>query len=71
MGGELIGDKVSSLKKWDYFKVAFRNRFIKSLTLTEKLNLMDIKMKSTETVLDFFDRCTNNMTLFTRLNGRN
>ena len=49
MGGELIGDKVSSLKKWEDFKVAFRNRFIKSLTLTEKLNLMDLQMKSRET----------------------
>ena len=45
-------------------KKAFKNRFIKSLTLTEKLNLMNLQMKSTETVLDFYDRCTNNMTLF-------
>ena len=60
----LLETKSPVLKKWEDFKKAFKNRFIKSLTLTEKLNLMDLQMKSTETVLDFYDRCTNNMTLF-------
>ena len=60
----LLERKAPELKNWEQFKLTFRKRFIKSLTLTEKLNLMELHMKSTETVLDFIDRCRNNVTLF-------
>jgi hypothetical protein len=49
---------------WQEFKTSFRRRFIKSLTLTEKLNLTDLRMTATESCLDFYDRCKNNMYLF-------
>lgn len=60
----LLERKAPELKNWDRFKESFRKRFIKSLTLTEKLNLMELHMKPSETVLDFIDRCRNNVTLF-------
>ena len=52
------------LTDWQEFKTSFRRRFIKSLTLTEKLNLTDLRMTATESCLDFYDRCKNNMYLF-------
>ena len=44
--------------------LCFRKRFVKSLTLTEKLNLTELRMTATESVLDFYDRCNNNINLF-------
>jgi hypothetical protein len=41
------GDKLSS---WDKFKASFKERFIRSLTLTEKMNLRDLKMSGTHSV---------------------
>jgi hypothetical protein len=58
---EAGGDELSN---WDEFKKSFKLRFLKSLTLTEKLNLTDLRMSSTESCLDFYDRCKNNMYLF-------
>jgi hypothetical protein len=52
------------LSDWDIFKKSFKLRFLKSLTLTEKLNLNDLRMSATESCLDFYDRCRNNMYLF-------
>ena len=39
------------LSDWKEFKKSFRRRFIKSLTLTEKLNLTDLRMTAMESWL--------------------
>ena len=46
--GKLLETKSPILKNWEDFKKAFKNRFIKSLNLTEKLNLIDLQMKPSE-----------------------
>ena len=58
---ETRGDELSN---WSAFKSAFKERFIAMLTLNEKMNLRDLKMTSTDTCRDFYDRCVNNVHLF-------
>jgi hypothetical protein len=60
----ILENKGEELSSWDTFKASFKERFIRSLTLTEKMNLRDLKMSGTETCHDFFDRCNNNINLF-------
>jgi hypothetical protein len=60
----LLSEGGDATKSWKAFKKVFKKRFIKSLSLTEKLNLMDLKMKSTESCDDFYDRCKNNYNQF-------
>ena len=56
----LLESQATELTVWE----DFRKRFVKSLTLTEKLNLTELRMTATESVLDFYDRCNNNINLF-------
>lgn len=58
---ETQGDE---MKSWTKFKASFKERFVRSLTLTEKMNLRDLRMSSTESCRDFYDRCNNNLNLF-------
>ena len=60
----LLIESAPEIKSWALFKVAFKKRFIKNLTLTEKLNLMELKMRANESCDDFYDRCKNNYNLF-------
>lgn len=60
----LLEKNAPELKKWDDFKKIFKKRFVKSLTLTEKIALTDLHQKHSETVSQFLDRCTNNLNLF-------
>jgi hypothetical protein len=60
----ILENKGDELSSWDKFKASFKERFVRSLTLTEKMNLRDLKMSGTETCRDFFDRCNNNINLF-------
>ena len=60
----LLSEGGVETRSWTAFKVVFKKRFIKSLSLTEKLNLMDLKMKSSESCDDFYDRCKNNYNQF-------
>ena len=60
----LLESQATELTVWEDFKKSFRKRFVKSLTLTEKLNLTELRMTATESVLDFYDRCNNNINLF-------
>ena len=60
----LLIEDAPEIKSWIEFKKIFRKRFIKNLTLTEKLNLMELKMKSNESCDEFYDRCKNNYNLF-------
>ena len=60
----LLIEKAPEVKSWKLFKKAFKKRFIKNLTLTEKLNLMELRMRANETCDDFYDRCKNNYNLF-------
>ena len=57
----LLEKQDSALKSWLNFKRLFRQRFEKSLTLSEKLALTDLHQKHTESVDQFHDRCTNNL----------
>ena len=63
-GVYILENKGPELESWDTFKKSFRERFIQSLTLQEKMNLRDLRMTSTETCNDFYDRCRNNINLF-------
>ena len=60
----LLDSQATELTVWEDFKKSFRRRFVKSLSLTEKLNLTELRMTATESVLDFYDRCNNNINLF-------
>jgi hypothetical protein len=60
----ILESKGEELRSWAKFKKSFRERFIRSLTLTEKMNLRDLKMTGSESCRDFFDRCNNNINLF-------
>ena len=60
----LLESQANETKDWEVFKASFKKRFVKSLTLTEKLNLTDLRMTASESVLDFYDRCKNNINLF-------
>jgi hypothetical protein len=60
----ILESRGPELENWEKFKGSFKERFIRSLTLTEKMNLRDLKMTSTESCRDFFDRCNNNINLF-------
>ena len=58
---ETAGEEMTS---WSSFKKSFKDRFVRTLTLTEKMNLRDLKMTASESCRDFYDRCTNNLNLF-------
>jgi hypothetical protein len=60
----ILESRGPELDSWVKFKASFRERFIRSLTLTEKMNLRDLKMTGSESCRDFFDRCNNNINLF-------
>ena len=63
-GVHLFKSKSPALEKWDVFKKLFKARFIQALTLNEKMTLRDLKMSASESCLDFYDRCSNNIDLF-------
>ena len=52
------------MSSWSSFKKSFKDRFVRTLTLTEKMNSRDLKMTGSESCRDFYDRCTNNLNLF-------
>ena len=60
----ILEKQLEEMRSWAAFKKSFKDRFVRALTLSEKVNLRDLKMTSTESCRDFFDRCTNNMNLF-------
>ena len=60
----ILESQGEELKSWAKFKKSFKERFIRSLTLTEKMNLRDLKMTGSESCRDFFDRCNNNIQIF-------
>ena len=60
----ILEKQLEEMRSWVKFKKSFKDRFVRALTLTEKLNLRDLKMTASESCRDFFDRCTNNMNLF-------
>ena len=60
----LLGSQATELTVWEDFKKSFKERFAKPVSLAEKLNLMtELRMTASESVLDFYDRCTNNISL--------
>ena len=59
----LLESQATELTVWEDFKKSFKKRFVKSLSLAEKLNLLKPRMTANESVLDFYDRCTNNISL--------
>ena len=63
-GVYILENKGPELESWPTFKKSFKERFIQSLTLQEKMNLRDLKQTSAESCRDFYDRCRNNITLF-------
>lgn len=63
-GIHILENKSEELSSWPKFKASFKERFIAMMTLNEKMNLRDLKMHSTETCRDFYDRCVNNVNLF-------
>ena len=63
-GVHILENKGEELTNWSKFQKSFKERFIQSLTLQEKMNLRDLRMTSTETCRDFYDRCRNNINLF-------
>ena len=60
----LVEKGAPKLKSWTEFKKIFKKRFVKSLTLTEKIALTDLHQKHSKTVSQFLDRCTNNLNLY-------
>ena len=60
----ILENKGEELTIWETFKSSFKERFVRALTLTEKLNLTDLRMSSIESCRDFYDRCNNNFNLF-------
>ena len=60
----IMEKQLEEMRSWEKFKKSFKERFVRALTLTEKLALRDLKMTASESCRDFFDRCTNNMNLF-------
>ena len=60
----ILEKQLEEMRVWATFKKSFKDRFVRALTLSERLNLRDLKMTSTESCRDFFDRCTNNMNLY-------
>ena len=63
-GVHLLKSKSPALEKWSNFRKLFKERFIQSLTLNEKMNLRDLRMTAIESCRDFYDRCSNNIELF-------
>ena len=63
-GVHLLKSKSEGLQDWSKFKKLFKARFIQSLTLNEKMNLRDLRMRAIESCHDFYDRCSNNIDLF-------
>ena len=57
-----VADPITT--NWDAFKVAFKKRFVTPLSLTEKMNLTEIKQTSKDSVRDFYDRCVTNYHLY-------
>ena len=60
----ILETKGEEMTSWSAFKKSFKDRFVRTLTLTEKMNLRDLKMTASESCRDFYDRCTNNLNLF-------
>ena len=60
----ILETKGIEMTDWTMFKKAFKKRFVRALTLTEKMNLRDLKMTGSESCTDFYDRCRNNLNLF-------
>ena len=60
----ILETKGIEMTDWSMFKKAFKKRFVRALTLTEKMNLRDLKMTGSESCTDFYDRCQNNINLF-------
>ena len=60
----ILETKGLEMTDWAMFKKSFKKRFVRALTLTEKMNLRDLKMTGTESCTDFYDRCRNNLNLF-------
>ena len=58
------------MSNWSTFKKSFKNRFVRTLTLTETMNLRDLKMTGSESCTDFYDRCRNNLNLFMTMSGK-
>lgn len=53
-----------NFQKKPVFKKSFKKRFVKSGSLAKKLNLLtELRMTASESVLDFYDRCTANISL--------
>ena len=63
-GVHLLKSKSPALENWSTFRKLFKERFIQSLTLNEKMNLRDLRMTAIESCRDFYDRCSNNIDLF-------
>ena len=63
-GVYILENQGAELSSWATFRKSFKERFIQYLTLQEKMNLRDLRMTSTESCRDFYDRCRNNITLF-------
>ena len=58
----LIEENDPAIKKWSLLKVKFQERFCVKHTLSEKTRLIsDLKMSSTETCADFFDRVKSSL----------
>ena len=62
-GVHLLKSKSAGLENWSTFRKLFKERFIQSLTLNEKMNLRDLRMTAIESCHDFYDRCSNNIDL--------
>ena len=59
--GILLEKNAPELKNWEAFKAIFKKRFVKTLTLTEKIALTDLHQKGSQNVSQFLDRCTDNI----------
>ena len=60
----LLEKQAPELKSWSGFKRIFSERFIKVLTLSERLALLELHQKGPETVSQFHDRVVNNVNLY-------
>ena len=57
----LLKKNAPELKNWEAFEAIFKKRFVKTLTLTEKIALTDLHQKGSQNVSQFLDRCTDNI----------
>ena len=60
----IVEANTNELRVWADFEAAFRIRFIQPLSLIDKMNLLDLKMTSSESVVTFYDRCVHQTNLF-------